>query len=28
MAFLEGESLDKKIGSGPLKLMDALDIGI
>ena len=26
MAFLEGESLDKKIETGPLKLKDALDI--
>ena len=26
MAFLEGESLDKKIETGPLKLRDALDI--
>ncbi len=26
MAFLEGESLDKKIEAGPLKLEDALDI--
>ncbi len=28
MAFLEGESLDKKIEAGPLKLKDALDIAI
>ncbi len=28
MTFLEGEGLDKKIESGPLKLKDALDIGI
>ena len=25
MAFLEGEGLDKKIESGPLKLKDALE---
>ena len=28
MAFLEGESLDKKIEAGPLKLKDALDIAV
>jgi serine/threonine protein kinase len=28
MAFLEGEGLDKKIESGPLKLKDALDFAI
>ena len=28
MAFLEGEPLEKKIESGPLKLKDALDIAI
>ena len=28
MAFLEGEGLDKKIETGPLKLKDALDIAI
>ena len=28
MAFLEGESLDKKIEAGPLKLKEALDIAI
>ena len=28
MAFLEGESLDKKIETGPLKLKDALDIAV
>ena len=28
MAFLEGESLDKKIEGGPLKLKDALDIAV
>ena len=28
MAFIEGESLEKKIEAGPLKLKDALDIAI
>lgn len=28
MAFIEGESLDKKIDAGPMKLADALDVGI
>ncbi len=28
MAFIEGESLDKKIDAGPMKLADALDVAI